>query len=89
MIKKRFQTARSRQKSYANLRRRKLEFQVGDNVFLKISPTKGVMRFGFRGKLSPCFVGPFKVLERMGKVAYKLTLPPSLSGYIMFSMSQC
>ena len=65
---------------------------MGDHVFLRISPIKGVMRFGFRGKLSPRFVGPFEVLERMGKVAYRLALPPSLSGvhgYIMFSMSQC
>ena len=52
---------------------------MGDHVFLRISPTKGVMRFGFRGKLSPRFVGPFEVLERMGKVAYRLALPPSLS----------
>ena len=80
VIKERLQTAQSRQKSYADVRRRKLEFQVGDHVFLRISPTKGVMRFGFRGKLSPRFVGPFEVLERMGKVAYRLALPPSLSG---------
>ena len=64
----------------ADVRRRKLEFQVGDHVFLRISPTKGVMRCGFRGKLSPRFVGPFEVLERMGKVAYRLALPTSLSG---------
>ena len=53
---------------------------MGDHVFLKISPTKGVMRFGFQGKLSPRFVGPFEVLERLGKVACGLALPPSLSG---------
>ena len=53
---------------------------MGDHVFLKISPTKGVMRFSFQGKLSPCFVRPFEVLERMGKVAYRLALSPSLSG---------
>ena len=70
----------SRQKSYVDLRKRKLEFQVGDHVFLKISPTKGVIRFGFWGKLSPRFVVPFEVLERMGKVAYRLALSPSLSG---------
>ncbi|XP_075633635.1 uncharacterized protein LOC142606121 [Castanea sativa] len=80
--------AQSRQKSYADLRRKKLEFQVDDHVFLKISPTKGVMRFGFRGKLSLRFLGPFEVLERMGKVAYRLALPPSLLGvYNVFHVS--
>ena len=53
---------------------------MGDHTFLKISPTKGVMRFDFRGKVSPRFVGPFEVLERMGKVTYRLALPPSLLG---------
>ena len=62
---------------------------MGDHVFLRISPTKGVMRFGFRGKLSPRFVGPFEVLERMGKVAYRLAFHLLYQGYIMFSMSQC
>ena len=61
---------------------------MGDHVFLRISPTKRVMRFGFQGKLSPRFVGPFEVLERMGKVAYRLTLPPSLLGvYNVFHVS--
>ena len=88
VIKEHLQTAQSRQKSYADLRRRKLKFQVGDHVFLKISPIKGVMRFGFRGKLSPHFVGPFEVLERMDKVAYRLALPPSLSGVLnVFNVS--
>ncbi|KAL5582903.1 hypothetical protein UlMin_015345 [Ulmus minor] len=67
------------QKSYADKRRRPLEFQVGDSVFLKVAPMKGVMRFGKKGKLSPRFIGPFKILERIGKVAYKLALPPELS----------
>ena len=53
---------------------------MGDHTFLKISPTKGVMRFDFRGKVSPRFVGLFEVLERMGKVTYRLALPPSLLG---------
>ncbi|XP_077223412.1 uncharacterized protein LOC143857025 [Tasmannia lanceolata] len=66
--------------SYANNRRRELKFEVGDNVLLKVSPTKGVMRFGVRGKLSPRFVGPYEILEKIGKVAYRLALPPSLSG---------
>ena len=72
VIKEQLQTAKSRQKRYADLRRRKFEFQVGNHVFLKMSPTKEVMRFGFRGKLSPRFVGPFEVLEKVGKVAYRL-----------------
>ncbi|KAL5547651.1 hypothetical protein UlMin_002882 [Ulmus minor] len=68
-----------RQKSYADKRRRPLEFQVGDAVFLKVAPMKGVMRFGKKGKLSPRYIGPFKILERIGKVAYRLALPPNLS----------
>ena len=67
--------ARSRQKSYADKRRKPLEFNVGDLVLLKVSPWKGVVRFGKKGKLSPRFVGPFKTLERVGQVAYKLDLP--------------
>ncbi|GJY51189.1 putative reverse transcriptase domain-containing protein [Tanacetum coccineum] len=71
---------RSRQKSYADLKRRLMEFKVGDKVMLKVSPWKGVIRFGTRGKLSPRFVGPFKVIKRMGPVAYKLELPDKLRG---------
>ncbi|KAL5554940.1 hypothetical protein UlMin_037176 [Ulmus minor] len=73
------ETAQSRQKSYADKRRRPLEFQVGDSVFLKVAPMKGVMSFGKKGKLSPRFIGPFEILERIGKVTYKLALPPELS----------
>ncbi|GJW28987.1 putative reverse transcriptase domain-containing protein [Tanacetum coccineum] len=75
-IKQRMQAARDRQKSYADLKRKPMEFQVGDKVMLKVSPWKGVVRFGKRGKLNPRYVGPFKVL---GKVAYKLELPEELS----------
>ncbi|RVW79757.1 Transposon Ty3-G Gag-Pol polyprotein [Vitis vinifera] len=79
LIKERLKAAQSRHKSYADQRRRDLEFEVGDHVFLKVSPMKSVMRFGRKGKLSPRFVGPFEILERVGTLAYKVALPPSLS----------
>nr|GFC63009.1 putative reverse transcriptase domain-containing protein [Tanacetum cinerariifolium] len=66
-------------KSYADLKRKPIEFRVGDKVMLKVSPWKGVVRFGKRGKLNSRYVGPFKVLERIGDVAYKLDLPKKLS----------
>ncbi|KAL5542751.1 hypothetical protein UlMin_010461 [Ulmus minor] len=69
----------NRQKSYADRRRRPLEFKEGDYVFLKVAPMKGVMRFGKKGKLSPRYIGPFEILERIGKVAYKLALPSELA----------
>ncbi|GJZ53994.1 putative reverse transcriptase domain-containing protein [Tanacetum coccineum] len=78
-IKQRMQAARDRQKSYADLKRKPMEFQVGDKVMLKVSPWKGVVRFGKQGKLNPRYVGPFKVLEQVGSVAYKLELPQELS----------
>nr|GFC06250.1 putative reverse transcriptase domain-containing protein [Tanacetum cinerariifolium] len=78
-IKKRMQAARDRQKSYADLKRKPMEFQVWDKVMLKVSPWKGVVRFGKRGKLNPRYVGHFKVLKRVGDVAYKLDLPKELS----------
>ncbi|GKB04915.1 putative reverse transcriptase domain-containing protein, partial [Tanacetum coccineum] len=78
-IKQRMQAARDRQKSYADLKRKPMEFQVRDKVMLKVSPWKGVVRFGKRGKLNPRYVGPFKVLEKVGEVAYKLELPEELS----------
>nr|GFB89155.1 putative reverse transcriptase domain-containing protein [Tanacetum cinerariifolium] len=73
------QAPRDRQKSYADLKRKRMEFQVGDKVMLKVSPWKGVVRFGKRGKLNPRYVGSFKVLERVGDVAYKLDLPEELN----------
>ncbi|KAI3802113.1 hypothetical protein L1987_30238 [Smallanthus sonchifolius] len=79
-IKARMKAAKDRQKSYADKRRRELEFQVGDMVPLKVSPWKGIIRFRKRGKLSPRFVGPFKILARVGQVAYRLDLPVELSG---------
>ncbi|GKC68856.1 putative reverse transcriptase domain-containing protein [Tanacetum coccineum] len=66
-------------KSYADLKRKMMEFQIGDKVMLKVSPWKGVVRFGKRGKLNPRYVGPFKVLERIGSIAYKLKLLEELS----------
>ena len=80
LIRQRLLMAQSRQKSYADVRRRPLEFEVGDHVFLKVMPKRGVVRFGKRGKLSPRFIGPFEILERVGTVAYRLALPPSMSG---------
>ncbi|KAL0537838.1 hypothetical protein IC582_026827 [Cucumis melo] len=78
-IRSRMHTAQSRKKSYADVRRKDLEFEIGDKVFLKVAPMKGVLRFERKGKLSPRFVGPFEILERIGPVAYRLALPPSLS----------
>ena len=70
----------SRQKSYVDRRRRPLKFVVGDLVFLNVSPTWGVVRFGIKGKLSPRFIGPFEIVQWVGKCAYRLALLPSLSG---------
>ncbi|GJR11895.1 putative reverse transcriptase domain-containing protein [Tanacetum coccineum] len=78
-IKKRIQAARDRQKSYADRRRKPLEFEVGDKVMLKVSPWKGVIHFGKRGKLNPCYIGPFKILAKVGTLAYRLELPEQLS----------
>ena len=80
LIRHRLLTAQSRQKNYADARCRPLEFEVGDHVSLKVNPTRGVVRLDKRGKLSPRFIGPFEILERMGSVAYRLALPPSMSG---------
>ena len=70
LIRQQLVTAQSRQKSYADRRRRPLAFEVGDHVFLKVSPRRGVSRFGRGGKLSPRYIGPFDILERIGDVAY-------------------
>ncbi|GKA35630.1 putative reverse transcriptase domain-containing protein, partial [Tanacetum coccineum] len=78
-IRERLKTARSRPKIYADKRCKPLEFQVGDQVLLKVSPWKGVVRFGKKGKLAPRYVGPFEIVERVGPVAYRLKLPQELS----------
>ncbi|XP_022158211.1 uncharacterized protein LOC111024747 [Momordica charantia] len=78
-IRARMQTAQSRQKSYADNRRNELEFNVGDHVFLRVAPAKGILLFDKKGKLSPRYIGPFEILEHVGPVAYKLALPPSLA----------
>ncbi|GKE60173.1 putative reverse transcriptase domain-containing protein, partial [Tanacetum coccineum] len=78
-IKDRLKAARDRQKSYADKRRKPLKFSVGDYVLLKVSPWKGVVRFGNKGKLAPRFVGPFEIIEKVGHVAYRLDLPEELN----------
>nr|GEY78912.1 reverse transcriptase domain-containing protein [Tanacetum cinerariifolium] len=92
-IKNRLLTTRSRQKSYADLKRRLIEFEVGDKVMLKVSPWRGVICFGKRGKLSPRFIRPFKVTERIRPVAYKLELPDKLCGihdtFHVFNLKRC
>ena len=76
LIQERMKTTQCRQKSYADKRRQPLEFEVGDSMFLKVAPVKGVMQFGKTRKLSPRHIGPFEILEKIGKVAYRLALPP-------------
>jgi hypothetical protein len=78
VIRDNLKLAQSRQKSYANHIRRKLSFQVGDFVYLKVSPMRGLHCFMIRGKLAPRYIGPFKILEQRGEVAYQLELPPQL-----------
>nr|GEZ66710.1 putative reverse transcriptase domain-containing protein [Tanacetum cinerariifolium] len=88
-IKSRIQAAHDRQKSYADIRRKPLRFQVGDKVMLKVSPWKGVIRFGKRGKLNPHYIGPFKISARVGTVAYRIELPEQLSRvHSMFYVSK-
>ncbi|KAK6146637.1 hypothetical protein DH2020_020506 [Rehmannia glutinosa] len=79
-IRQRMKTAQSRQKCYADKRRKPLEFSIGDMIFLKVAPMKGVIRFGKKEKLSPRCIGSFEILERVGSLAYRIALPPSLSG---------
>ena len=88
-IQEHIRVAQSRQKSYADKRRRPLEFQVGDKVFLKVSPTRGVKRFGVRGKLSPRYIGPYEIIEKLNPVAYRLELLAELKHvHNVFHISQ-
>ena len=88
-IREHMRIAQDRQSKYAKLRQKDLEFEVGMHVWLRVSPTRGVRRFGLKGKLSPRFVGPFEILERVGERAYRLALPPSLAGvHPVFHVSQ-
>jgi hypothetical protein len=81
--------AKLHQETYANKRRRPFQFEAGDHVYFKVLPMKGVKRFGVTGKLSPRYIGPLLILEKCGKVAYKLELPPSLAGvHDIFHVSQ-
>jgi hypothetical protein len=75
MIQENLRVAQSRQKSYADKRMRDLSFEVGDFVYLKVSPMRGTRRFKVKGKLAPRYVGPFKIVDRKGEVAYQLELP--------------
>ena len=78
LIRDRLKEASDRQKSYADLKRKEIEYSVGDMVFLKVSPWKKILRFGKKGKLSPRFIGPYRILKRVGPVAYQLELPSEL-----------
>ena len=80
LIRQHLLTAQIRQKNYTDVRRQPLEFEVGDHVLLKVMPKRGVVRFSKRGKLSLSFIGPFEILERVGTIAYRLALPPSILG---------
>jgi hypothetical protein len=89
MVRENLKLAQSREKSYADNRRRDLSFQVGDFIYLKVSPMRGLRRFKIRGKLAPRYIGPFKILERRGEVAYQLELPSQLSDvHDVFHVSQ-
>jgi hypothetical protein len=88
-VQENLKVVKSRQETYANKRRRPLEFEVGNHVYLRVSPMKGVKRFRVKGKLAPRYIGPFPILEKCGTVAYKLDLLPSLTGvHDIFHVSQ-
>ena len=78
MIIEILKVSKDRQKFYTNLKRKDIQYEIGEKVFLKVSPWKKVMRFGRKGKLSPMFIGSYEVIEKVGPVAYRLALPPEL-----------
>jgi hypothetical protein len=89
LIRKNLEAAQARQKIYHDKRRKPLQFEVGDFVYLKVSPTKGVQGFGIKGKLAPRYIRPYVILETCGPVAYKLKLPPKISAiHNVFHVSQ-
>jgi hypothetical protein len=89
IIRENLRVAQTRQKSYADNRRRPLEFEEGEHVYLKVSPLRGMRRFKVTGKLSPRFIGPFRIFRRVGEMAYQLELPDNLSDvYNVFHVSQ-
>jgi hypothetical protein len=88
-IQSNLKAAKAQKESYANKRCRPLEFKAGDRVYLCLSPTRGVKRFGIKGKLAPRYIGPFLILARLGNVAYRLEVPPTLAGmHNVFHVSQ-
>ena len=89
IIRENLRVAQTRQKSYADNRRRPLEFEEGDHVYLKLSPLRGMRRFKVKGKLSPRFIGPFRIFRRVGEMAYQFELPDHLSDvHDVFHVSQ-
>ena len=89
VVRDNLKMVRDRQKSYADNRCTHLQFKIGDRVFLKISPWKGVLKFGRRGKLRPRYIGPYEIIAIVGPVAYKLKLPQSYQGFMTHSMCRC
>ena len=88
-IQANLKAAQSHQKSYADKRRKPLQFEVGDHVYLRVSPTKGVQRFGLKGKLAPRYIGPFEIIEICGLVTYRIRLPSRLVAvHDVFHISQ-
>jgi hypothetical protein len=89
VVREKLKTTQSHQKSYADHRRCALTFEIGDDVYLKVSPKKGTQRFRLKGKLASRYIGPFPIVAKRGEVAYKLNLPPALSKiHDVFHVSQ-
>jgi hypothetical protein len=89
LIRKNLEDAQARQKSYHDKRRKPLQFEVRDFIYLKVSPTKGMQRFGIKGKLAPRYIGPYEIIEACGPMAYKLKLTPKMSAiHNVFHASQ-